>query len=129
MDEKNADRLAYRTDAPVPVVDYPQIGKRIRRLRKQRGMTQEALAEATFLSVPFISHLERASKRGTLETLVRIAAALGVTANELLGISFTEEEAFLPDMMSVLSDCSPDERKFLLEVAAAIKKIMRQEQD
>ena len=123
MDEKNADRLAYRTDAPVPVVDYPQIGKRIRRLRKQ------ALAEAASLSVPFISHLEQASKRGTLETLVRIAAALGVTANELLGISFTEEEAFLPDMMSVLSDCSPDERKFLPEVAAAIKKIMRQEKD
>ena len=112
---------------PDSVVDYPQIGQRIKRLRNQRGMTQEALAEATSLSVPYISHLERAVKKGSLETLTRIAAALGVTVHELLGIPRSEKEAFLPDMTSVLEDCSPEERKFLLEVTAAIKEIMRQE--
>ena len=65
-------------------------------------------------------------KKGSLETLARIAAALGVTMNELLGIPRSEEEVFLPDMTFVLEDCSPEEREFLLEVAAAIKKIMRQ---
>ena len=90
-------------------------------------MTQEVLAEATSLSVPYISHLERAVKKGSLETLTRIAAALGVTVHELLGIPRSEKEAFLPDMTSVLEDCSPKERKFLLEITAAIKEIMRQE--
>ena len=46
--------------------------------------------------------------------------------NELLGIPRSEEEVFLPDMTFVLEDCSLEEREFLLEVAAAIKKIMRQ---
>ena len=126
MDEKRADHFAHGMEMPDSVVDYPQIGQRIKRLRNQRGMTQEALAEATSLSVPYISHLERAVKKGSLETLVRIAAALGVTMNELLGIPRSEEEVFLPDMTFVLEDCSPEEREFLLEVAAAIKKIMRQ---
>ena len=87
---------------------------------------EEVLAETASLSVPYISHLERAVKKGSLETLARIAAALGVTMNELLGIPRSEEEVFLPDMTFVLEDCSPEEREFLLEVAAAIKKIMRQ---
>ena len=126
MNEKRAGRFAHGMEMPDSVVDYPQIGQRIKRLRNQRGMTQEALAEAASLSVPYISHLERAVKKGSLETLARIAAALGVTMNELLGIPRSEEEVFLPDMTFVLEDCSPEEREFLLEVAAAIKKIMRQ---
>ena len=127
MNEKRADHFAHGMEMPDSVVDYPQIGQRIKRLRNQRGMTQEALAEATSLSVPYISHLERAEQKGSLETLTRIAAALGVTVHELLGIPHSEKEAFLPDMTSVLEDCSPKERKFLLEVTAAIKEIMRQE--
>ena len=86
MNEKRADHFAHGMEMPDSVVDYPQIGQRIKRLRNQRGMTQEALAEATSLSVPYISHLERAVKKGSLETLTRIAAALGVTVHELLGI-------------------------------------------
>lgn len=126
MKEEDAGGFEHRMTIPEFEVDYPQIGQRIKRLRNQRGMTQEALAEATSLSVPYISHLERAVKKGSLETLTRIAAALGVTVNELLGIPISKGEAFLPDMTSVLEDCSPEERKFLLEVTAAIKKIMRQ---
>lgn len=126
MEEEEAGGFEHRMTIPEFEVDYPQIGQRIKRLRNQRGMTQEALAEAASLSVPYISHLERAVKKGSLETLTRIAVALEVTVNELLGIPRSEKEAFLPDMMSVLEDCSSEERKFLLEVTVAIKEIMRQ---
>ena len=127
MDKKKADRFKQDMTEPNSAVDYLQVGQRIKRLRNQQGMTQEVLAETASLSVPYISHLERAVKKGSLETLTRIAAALGVTVHELLGIPRSEKEAFLPDMTSVLEDCSPEERKFLLEVTAAIKEIMRQE--
>ena len=127
MDKKKADRFEQDMTEPNSAVDYLQVGQRIKRLRNQQGMTQEVLAETASLSVPYISHLERAVKKGSLETLTRIAAALGVTVHELLGIPHSEKEAFLPDMTSVLEDCSPKERKFLLEVTAAIKEIMRQE--
>ena len=136
MDKKKADRFEQDMTEPNSAVDYLQVGQRIKRLRNQQGMTQEVLAETASLSVPYISHLDmehtpknlliRAVKKGSLETLARISAALGVTMNELLGIPRSEEEVFLPDMTFVLEDCSPEEREFLLEVAAAIKKIMRQ---
>lgn len=65
-------------------MDYEKIGKRIRDLRRQQGYTQDALAEAVDLSAPFISHIERASKRASLETIFRIAKVLNVTVDYLL---------------------------------------------
>ena len=127
MDSQTEVYAANPVSKSSSMLDYSQIGQRIKRIRNQRGMTQEALAEAASLSVPYISHLERAVKRGSLETLMQIAAVLEISANELLGISTSGENAFLPDLALVLEDCSPEERKFLLDVAVAIKKIMRQE--
>ena len=40
-------------------LDYHQIGGRVREIRIKNGMTQEQLAEAANLSVPYISHIER----------------------------------------------------------------------
>lgn len=63
----------------------------IKTLRKQRGISQEALAERAGLHRNFISLLERNASQPTVDTLFRLADALGVTAVELVsGIS--EEE-------------------------------------
>lgn len=106
--------------------DY-QIGERIRTIRKRRGMTQEQLAEAANLSVPYISHLERGFKRPSLETLVRLAGALHVTADCLLsGMQPEDRDAFLPDIQELLNDCSLRERRLLLEVASALKQALRE---
>ena len=39
---------------------YPSIGKKIRKYRKERGMTQEELAEKLDLSINYVGALERA---------------------------------------------------------------------
>ena len=103
-----------------------QIGERIRTLRKRNGMTQEQLAEAANLSVPYISHMERGFKRPSLETLVRLAVALHVTADVLLsGIQPEDRSAFLADVQELLDDCSLQERQVMLEVAWALKRALR----
>ena len=43
-------------------MDYIAFGRELRKLRQQRGLTQEKLAELVDLSVPYISHLERGTK-------------------------------------------------------------------
>ena len=104
-----------------------QIGERIRTLRKRNGMTQEQLAEAANLSVPYISHMERGFKRPSLETLVRLAVALHVTADVLLsGIQPEDRSAFLADVQELLDDCSLQERQVMLEVAWALKRALRE---
>lgn len=63
---------------------YPSIGKKIRQYRKERGMTQDELAEKTDLSTNHLGALERAEKNLTLANLINIANALDVTADMLL---------------------------------------------
>jgi transcriptional regulator with XRE-family HTH domain len=60
-----------------------QFGNRVRALRKKRGLTQEQLAEATGLSVNFISFVERGIKSPSLANMGRIAKALNVPVMEL----------------------------------------------
>ena len=107
--------------------DYQKIGQQIRMLRMKSGLTQEQLAEASDLSVPYLSHIERGCKRASLETLVRVAEALDVTVDRLLsGIQPADRDAFLPDLQELLDDCSLRERRTLLEVAAALKRALRE---
>ena len=56
-------------------LDYQSIGIRIRRLRKAKGLTQQALAELSNQEPSNISHIERGATKLSLPTLVNIANA------------------------------------------------------
>lgn len=61
-----------------------RLAKRMKRLRKKAGLTQEEVAEKTNLSVTFIGLLETGQRKPSLKTLQRIASAIGVKAKDLL---------------------------------------------
>ena len=65
-------------------MDYVDLGRRIRKQRAQRGWTQEALAERVNVSTSFIGHVERGTRKASLETLVSIANVLDVSLDYLL---------------------------------------------
>ena len=54
-----------------------KIGDRVRRLRMQRGLTQEELADRCELSKGFISLLERDLTSPSIATLMDILESLG----------------------------------------------------
>ena len=60
------------------------IGKNIRTLRERRGLTQEELAQALFVTRQTISNYETGRSRPDIEMLVKIAQALGADANQVL---------------------------------------------
>ncbi|MDP3721913.1 MAG: helix-turn-helix transcriptional regulator [Candidatus Omnitrophota bacterium] len=68
-----------------------QIGTRIRTYRKLARLTQEQLAERADLSPHFLGFVERGQANPSLDSLVRIASALGVQLDELF--RFPKEEA------------------------------------
>ena len=63
---------------------YRMVGSRVRQLRREQHLTQEQLAERAGISTSFLGHIERGSKRLSLDSFCRIARALGCTANDLL---------------------------------------------
>lgn len=66
-----------------------QLGKKIKRIRLERGMTLKILAEKTGFSISFLSQLERGKSSATLESLKKISIVFGVNPSYF----FEEEEA------------------------------------
>jgi len=61
------------------------LGKTVKRLRLQRGLTQQALANKTQVTQAFIAQLETGAEGNpTLDTLKRLAKALKVSVAELV---------------------------------------------
>ncbi len=60
------------------------VGRNAARIRKERGLTQEQLAERSGLSQQYLSGLERGLRNPTIVTLFELAAALGATHIELV---------------------------------------------
>jgi transcriptional regulator with XRE-family HTH domain len=61
-----------------------QVGTNVRRLREQRGWSQETLAFECGLHRTYISGVERGVRNPTVLVVQEIASALGVPAAKLL---------------------------------------------
>lgn len=73
-------------------VDYinESIGKKIRDLRNQNGLTQQELADRTELTKGYISQLERGQVAPSVVTLLDLIECLGTTASEFFKEAETE---------------------------------------
>jgi len=58
--------------------------KSLQKIRKDRGLSQEKLAELANLHRTYVSGLERAQRNPTLTTLTKIAKALSMKVSTLL---------------------------------------------
>jgi len=61
-----------------------RLAANMKRLRKERGWSQEALADAAGLDRTYISGIERKVKNPTITVVDRIAVALGCQLGDLL---------------------------------------------
>lgn len=68
-------------------LNYKSLGLKIRKVRNEKGLTQEELAEKSGLSAPYIGIIERADKVPSIETLVKIASTLDISIDYLLSDS------------------------------------------
>jgi transcriptional regulator with XRE-family HTH domain len=57
----------------------------VRRLRAKKKLSQKALADRVGISVSYVSMLERGQRSPPLETVEKMARALGVSPASLLG--------------------------------------------
>jgi transcriptional regulator with XRE-family HTH domain len=60
-------------------------GINVRRVRLERGMTLEVLAEEVGLAYSYVGEIERGRRNPTLDVVERVAAVLKIEPLELLG--------------------------------------------
>lgn len=65
----------------------------IKRIRKEKGLTQKDVAEGCGMLVPTYSRLERGGSNPSLASMVRIAKALGVEVVELFQSSDIKDKS------------------------------------
>lgn len=100
-----------------------KLGVRISQLRMKAGMTQAKLAEGSDLSVDSISRIERGDRAPSLESLEKIAEALGIDPGELLNFKGKEFKALAEgppeclELWNLLKDRKRTEIKKVFEIA------------
>lgn len=71
------------------------VGRNVRRIRKEQGLTQEALAEKSGFSQQYLSGLEAGRRNPTVVSIFQLAEALGVSHVELVAPDEGKAEEYL----------------------------------
>ena len=77
-------------------MDYIKLGSRIRDYRKRLNWTQEHLSEMAGISLSFLGHVERGTRKASLETIVAICNSLKVSPQYLLQDSLADDLIGMP---------------------------------
>ena len=111
------------------MIDYDAIGIRIKLARIKAKMTQETLAGKAGLSVAHMSNIETGNTKLSLPSLVHIANALSVSADDLLCDTIIHSNhVFNKEAQEILTDCSPQDIRILLDVLKSTKEALRKDQ-
>jgi len=108
-------------------VNFKLIGRRIREVRTELGISQADLAERSKTSAQYLSQIENGKKQASLQVLVSVAEVLEVSLNELLtGNQVNNPVEYQRDIVRLLADCSSYEKRVLFEMLLNMKAVLRE---
>ncbi len=106
-------------------MDYYEIGQRIRKTRKLRGLSQEKLAEMVGISTTHMSHIETANTKMSLSTFAEIAFALEVRTDELLyGNKPRNPDISITYIAELLDDCTIQQIRIIEDIVKTVKETL-----
>lgn len=104
--------------------DYKALGERIKKVRKEKHLTQEVLAELCELSTAHIGHIERGTRALSIESLVTISSVLNVSTDYLLLNISNKQKNNLTNIINAASAADKDKYdKFCSVVKILVEKI------
>ena len=99
------------------IIDYKELGKRIRAERRCQNLTQEKLAEMAEISDSFMGHIERGGRTLSIETLAKLANALNLSIEFIVCGEFNYQPDMLPEEVhDSLKLMSSSQRKVFLSI-------------
>lgn len=109
----------------IMVINYKEVGLKIREVRLRKNLSQESLAEKCNLSSAYISYVEQGKKKLSLKSIISIANSLGVTVDLLLGDE-TKNNVYLDSTLNnLVKDCNIQEKQIIYDIANSTKNSLR----
>lgn len=100
--------------------DTRRLGAQLRSIRRQRGMTQEELAERSGYHPTHIANIERGRNLPSLEAIFRLARALDVSAADLVRAAETaapqDADALRTEAQKLLQHCDTEQLAVLVRL-------------
>ena len=108
-------------------MDYKKFGERVFEERSRKDVTQDQLAEMIESSNVVLSRIESSGKACSIDYMVSIANALGVSANTLLidSLDFPDKTPEETEVSKILADCSPEEKAILIRSMEFLRRILK----
>lgn len=95
-------------------MDYKTMGKNIARYRIKNHLTQEQLAEKAEVSTVFISQIETAVRKPSLETMYKLSNALHTTIDAIIGNNASQ--AKYDEIIKLIENKSAAELSFIIGI-------------
>lgn len=98
------------------------LGARIKALRKQKGWSQERLAERVGISTQYLSNIERGKENPTLYLLLRLADSLRVSLAEIFDFEAEglDRRALQAEIRKVMETADVERLRIALKMLRAI---------
>lgn len=108
-------------------IEYKEMGSRIRKARREAGLSQEKLAEAADVGITHISHIENGKTVPSVMVLIKIMNHLQISPDALFcGTVDRSRPSLLRETAEILEDCSPEELKDINRYIAFVKELERE---
>ena len=105
-------------------IDYKIIGERVKEARKNKGWSQEKLAEKIDVATVYISRIEKGTAQVNLKRLSQISIALNVPIEKFIIGTTQECENYLDkEFQEILSKCTGDKQKLIYNIAKIVSGI------
>ena len=91
-----------------------ELGRRIQKARKEKGLTQQELADLSHVSLKHVQGCERGVKNPSFEVLRAFCKVLNLSLDSLMNLDLPEDEQAANDMRQLYLSCPPAARKVLL---------------
>ncbi|MBQ6990795.1 MAG: helix-turn-helix transcriptional regulator [Clostridia bacterium] len=108
------------------MVDYEMIGGQIKKLRINRKLTQEQLAEMVGVGPSHMSHIESGKTVPSFEVFIALVNALNCSSDELLCKEIKKAKPILNNwLVDLVADCDETEIKILSDMVVSMKTTLR----
>lgn len=101
-------------------LDKETIGKKIRQIRKEKGLSQEELSEKIDISPRHMCTIENGNSFPSIETFIKIAEILDININDFFNLNLESSDNLRAEIYNLIQTSTVHELKLIQNIITAI---------